>query len=612
VTQSRSGRVPSRERRRSSAQQVLRPAPLARLFAGIQEPLARALERAKYIYVTTYSRTGRPGTVPTWLWLHGGAVYFTTQRQSLKARRIRDNGRVTVHVGTKEGPAFEGRAEWVEDRAAALQANAVAYVNLDSSVTGHDLDVDGIPSLRDLVVEIAGDLAEPRSGGSVLDAWRSRKHVDWAKNEPLCAAEEGERFELYLNPLGSGSDYTAFVDHAGVASLNFSFEGDYGVYHSVYDDLFWMEKFGDPEFLYHALASRLYGLLAMRLAAAEVVPLRYAHYGRALGRELELLRRESLRERRAHEAATGEAAPAAPGSIASVEARKRPALVPDFAPLARAIAAFTEAGGALDGALLRLEESPRGAGDPATLARLNDALVQVERAFLDPQGLPGRPWFRHLLYAPGLTTGYASWPFPGVVQALKEREPRMLERQMTSLLDRIAAGTGRVTAARALAERIVALVEDGALAFTRKDSERRGAPLNYGDVAVLFRSTISMRFYERELAARQVPYFVQKGRGYFQTQEVRDLMNLIRVLDNPRDEVSLAAVLRSPICGLTDDDLYRLCRTEAKQQRAKLADRIEVDGIDLSESGRERLKTFRELLDPLRSRKGQGPLWVGR
>ena len=347
-----------------------------------------------------------------------------------------------------------GSTEWVEDRVAALQANAVAYVNLDSSVTGHNLDVYGIPSLRDLVVEVAGDLAEPRSGGNVLEAWRLRKHVDWAKNEPLCAEEEGERFELYLNPLGSGSDYTAFLDHAGVASLNFSFEGDYGVYHSVYDDLFWMEKFGDPEFLYHAVASRLYGLLAMRLATAEVVPLRYAHYGWALGRELELLRRESLRERRAHEAATGEAAPVEPGSTASVEARKRPALVPDFAALARAIAAFTEAGGALDGALVRLEESPRAVGDPATLARLNDALVQVERAFLDPQGLPGRPWFRHLLYAPGLTTGYASWPFPGVVQALKDREPRMLERQMTSLLGRIVAGTERVTAARALAERL--------------------------------------------------------------------------------------------------------------------------------------------------------------
>ena len=89
--------------------------------------MARALERAKYMYVTTYSRSGKPGTVPTWLWLHGGSVYFTTQRQTLKARRIRDNGRVTVHVGTKDGPGFEGRAEWVEDRPDLEQALLRTY-----------------------------------------------------------------------------------------------------------------------------------------------------------------------------------------------------------------------------------------------------------------------------------------------------------------------------------------------------------------------------------------------------------------------------------------------------------------------------------------------------
>jgi PPOX class probable F420-dependent enzyme len=89
--------------------------------------VVRALERASYIYLTTYSRSGKSGTVPTWLWLHEGAVYFTTQRQTLKARRIRDNGRVTVHVGTRDGPAFEGRAEWVEDRPDLEQALLRTY-----------------------------------------------------------------------------------------------------------------------------------------------------------------------------------------------------------------------------------------------------------------------------------------------------------------------------------------------------------------------------------------------------------------------------------------------------------------------------------------------------
>ena len=89
--------------------------------------LAEALRRARYMYVTTFSQSGKPGTVPTWLWPHDGAVYFTTQRQSLKARRIRSNGRVRVHVGTGDGPAFDGRAEWVDDRPDLEQALLSAY-----------------------------------------------------------------------------------------------------------------------------------------------------------------------------------------------------------------------------------------------------------------------------------------------------------------------------------------------------------------------------------------------------------------------------------------------------------------------------------------------------
>ena len=89
--------------------------------------LERALARAKYLYVTTYNRAGKSGTVPTWLWPHDGAVYFTTIRASLKARRIRDTGRVTVRVGTKDGPSFEGRAEWVDDRPDLEQALLSTY-----------------------------------------------------------------------------------------------------------------------------------------------------------------------------------------------------------------------------------------------------------------------------------------------------------------------------------------------------------------------------------------------------------------------------------------------------------------------------------------------------
>ena len=383
----------------------------------------------------------------------GTASLLETARGLAAALKAGWKPRRTILLASWDGEEYGllGSTEWVEDRGPALLQNGVAYINLDSAVTGGDLDVSGIPSLRDLIFEAAGDVDDPRHGGSVLDAWRSRRQRDWAKTEPACPRDE-TTFELHLNPLGSGSDYTAFADHAGIASADFTFDGPYGVYPSIYDDLFWMEHFGDPEFLYHTAASRLYGLLAMRLGAADIVPLRYGAYGRALSRELELLRREAVRDRRVWEAARTEPRSVEPGSQAAVEARKKPALVPDFSSVAQAIDRLTASGIDLDAVLDRLQDNPDAtSADPQTLARLNDTLVQVERAFLDKRGLPGRPWFQHTLYAPGLTTGYASWPFPGIVQALKDRDADELQTQIRVVVDRIDAGAGKVGEARDIA-----------------------------------------------------------------------------------------------------------------------------------------------------------------
>lgn len=399
----------------------------------------------------------------------GTASMLETARALAAALRSGWKPRRTILLASWDGEEYGllGSTEWVEERVQALQQSAVAYVNLDSSVTGGDLDVSGIPSLRDLVLEAAGDIDDPRRGGSILDAWSSRRQREWAKSEPACGPD-GAAFDLQLNPLGSGSDYTAFADHAGIASLDFAFEGSYGVYHSIYDNFFWMEHFGDPEFLYHAVAARLYGLLAMRLGSAEVVPLRYGAYGRALSRELELLRREAVRDRRVWEAARAATGAVEPGSQAAVEARKKPALQPDLSSVIRAIDRFTTAANELDARLDRLQEAAAGP-DPAALGRLNEALVQVERSFLDKNGLPGRSWFHHVLYAPGLTTGYASWPFPGVVQALKDRDAEALQSALKVVVERIDAATQKIGAARDLVagqgktqERVSALRRAGA------------------------------------------------------------------------------------------------------------------------------------------------------
>jgi N-acetylated-alpha-linked acidic dipeptidase len=203
------------------------------------------------------------------------------------------------------------------------------------------------------------------------------------------------------------------------------FGGPYGVYHAVYDNFRWMERFGDPEFLYHAAAARLWGLMAMRLASAEVVPLRFADYGETLRSQLDVLRREAIRRARV------------PGVSAP------PTL--DFAPVLDALADLTAAGRAAD----RSADQAAASGDAAAAARINGSLLQVERAFLNPEGLPKRGWFRHVLIAPGLTTGYAAWPFPGLQQAFEQKDGALFAAEARKVVAALRAGTERLRAAAA-------------------------------------------------------------------------------------------------------------------------------------------------------------------
>lgn len=323
-----------------------------------------------------------------------------------------------------------GSTEWAEQNAELLGRGALAYLNVDAAVTGTELRLGGVPSLRDVVREAAQAVAEPRRGGTLAAAWEQRERCDWAREAAVDLSAPERAFEPQLDPLGSGSDYTAFLDHLGVPSLDLSFSGPYGVYHSVYDNYRWMAEHGDPGFHYHAAAARLLGLVALRLASADVVPLRFGAYGRALGDQLDALRRDA--RRRARETDTAGA--------------KAP-LAPDFAPLQAALQAFSRAGTEADRALDALARQ----ADPALAERANAAAASLERAFLSPQGLPGRPWFRHLLVAPGTTTGYAAWPLPGLVQGLEDRDPALFEAQAAQIEAALKEAAARLTALAALA-----------------------------------------------------------------------------------------------------------------------------------------------------------------
>jgi N-acetylated-alpha-linked acidic dipeptidase len=313
-----------------------------------------------------------------------------------------------------------GSTEWAEENAAMLQSKAVAYFNMDVAVTGPNFGSGGTPSLRDAVREAAAAVPEPRRGGSVGAGWEQRSKAAWANAAQVNPDAKDNPFELQLGRLGSGSDYTAFIHHLGVPSTDGGFGGDYGVYHSVYDNFYWMTKFGDPEFVYHQAAARYLGLIAFRTATADVAPLRFANYAAAMKEDIDEIRVDVIRR-----------------------ARTAPGFEPDFSALLAAVNQLDAAGRAADAAT----DAAIAKNDPATSARLSDALNQVERAFLNKDGLPGRPWFKHQLIGPGLTTGYAPWPMPALREAVEKKDKAMFDVEAKRIVAALEAGAAKLRAA---------------------------------------------------------------------------------------------------------------------------------------------------------------------
>ncbi len=311
-----------------------------------------------------------------------------------------------------------GSVEWGEDRAEELMAKTVAYINIDGAVTGKDLKLSGTPSLRDVAIQASLAVTDPSRGGSVGADWKKRSIEEWAKSGPIELNRPDDDFPLHLNALGSGSDYTVFLDHLGIASLDFSFSGPYGVYHSVYDDFRWMDKFGDPGFVYHVAAARLLGLFAMRLASPEVAPLRFGSYAEALSLHLDDLDRQAIRKRRKTMVPDQTEEVAVNGNLDGVR---------------QALEEFAKAGAALDSVF----DGVVARQDLAAATRLSKNLLQIEHGFLSEDGLPNRPWFRNLVWAPGLTTGYAPWPFPEIAEAIEDGNQELFDHGKRRVIERL-------------------------------------------------------------------------------------------------------------------------------------------------------------------------------
>lgn len=283
-----------------------------------------------------------------------------------------------------------GSTEWVEQHSSEL-AKAVAYFNVDVAVAGPDFGASAVPSLKEFVRDVTRAVPSPL-GGTVYQQWRLKQP---ASNKPWSSRAPGD--DVRMGEMGSGSDFTPFLQHAGVPATDISSSGPYGVYHSTFDDYQWYTANADPHFVYLQEMARVLGLETLRMADADVLPLDYVAYAREVSGYINEAKRK--------------AADAGMSSLDFVAAESAAARFEDAAQKARAI-----------------EVSASG-----NLVKLNAALRRTESAFLWPNGLPNRPWYRHTIYAPGEFTGYSAVEIPGVNEAIDARNSELAAAQLTVL-----------------------------------------------------------------------------------------------------------------------------------------------------------------------------------
>ena len=326
-----------------------------------------------------------------------------------------------------------GSTEWAEDNAAELKVKAVAYLNMDAAVSGPNFSASSVPTLWKLIHEGAADVNDPKSGKSVYAVWKERNHENLPESEVYDPSGNEKPWpEPRIGPLGSGSDYTPFLQHLGVPSADMSFGGDYGVYHSAYDSFYWMEHFGDPTFRYHVAAAQIWGTVALRLAEANGLPLDYTDYARQL-----------------HEFVTE--------TNQLANRKKFPADSYDSKSMFRAIDDLTEEATKTERArhddINDLQKAREGNGTYARAAtrlkKINEALIEAERALTDDRGLHGRTWYKHQVYAPGYYTGYAALPLPDLRQAIEDRNTANAAESAVRITEAIKRATEVLKKARA-------------------------------------------------------------------------------------------------------------------------------------------------------------------
>ncbi|MFL5497960.1 MAG: M28 family metallopeptidase [Gemmatimonadaceae bacterium] len=329
-----------------------------------------------------------------------------------------------------EEPGLLGSTEWVEAHADELKAHAVAYLNSDTNGRGY-LGMSGSHSLEKFINGVAMDVEDPESG---VSSWKRVQASRLLNATSESRSEIRDREDLHIGALGSGSDYSPFIDHLGIASLNLGYGGedDGGIYHSIYDDFYWFTHFSDTAFVYERALAQAAGIAVLRLANADLLPFAFTNLAETVQGYVKEL--QTLRDRRAEQIAERNRQieeglfklTSDPRDPVTAPQRQQPAPQLNFAPLLNALDSLDHAASRYDKAYSRAVAEGR-----SNIAKtVNERLIQAERALTSSEGLKNRSWYVHMLYAPGFYTGYGVKTIPGVREAIEQGQWQDADREI--------------------------------------------------------------------------------------------------------------------------------------------------------------------------------------
>ena len=325
-----------------------------------------------------------------------------------------------------EEPGLLGSTEWGEAHAEELRQHAVAYLNTDGNGRGY-LRVAGSHTLERFLNGVTRDIQDPESG---LSVWKRQQLHLIGQAKPEDRKEARNRADLRLGALGSGSDYTVFLDHLGVASLDLSFAGEDGggIYHSIYDDFYWYTHFADTDFRYGRALAQTVGTAVLRLAGAQLLPFEFTDFADTLHTYADQLKKllkdkqDAVNERNREIEEGVFTATADPQQPLVPPQHEDPPPYLNFAPLDNAVDALTRSAEHYQKALEQAQANGGAALARAEIGQVNQLLIRSERQLTSPEGLPGRPWFQHQIYAPGFYTGYDVKTIPAVREAIEQKK----------------------------------------------------------------------------------------------------------------------------------------------------------------------------------------------